>query len=72
MQVICWTSAKQGPILLLHLSVSVPKMSSLGAYTSFSGQDIKKNKWQICTICENMLIMKHVPHLSMDKEGKKT
>ena len=37
-----------------------------------SGQDIKKIKWQIHAICENMLIMKHVPHLSMEKEGKKT
>ena len=35
------------------------------------GQDIKK-KWQIHAICENMLIMKHVSHLSTDKEGKKT
>ena len=35
------------------------------------GQDIKKRtKWQIHAICENMLIMKHVPHLSTDKEGK--
>ena len=36
-----------------------------------SGQDIKKNKWQINGICENMLIMKHVTHLSTDKEVKK-
>ena len=35
-----------------------------------SGQDIKKNKWQIHAICENMLIMRHVPHLITDKEGK--
>ena len=36
-----------------------------------SGQDIKKNKMEIHAICENMLIMKHVPHLSTEKEGKK-
>ena len=38
-----------------------------------SGHDIKKRtKWQTDTICENILIMKHVPHLSTDKEGNKT
>ena len=38
-----------------------------------SGQDIKKRtKWQIHAICENMLIMKHVPQLGTDKKGKKT
>ena len=36
-----------------------------------SGQDIKRTKWQIHAIFENMLIMKHVTHLSGDKEGKK-
>ena len=35
-----------------------------------SGQD-RKTKWQIHAMCENMLIMKYVPHLSTDKEGKK-
>ena len=35
-----------------------------------SGQDIKKKKWQIHAIWENMLIMKHVSHLSKDREGK--
>ena len=35
-----------------------------------SGQNIKKRtKCQIHAICENMLIVKHVPHLSTDKEG---
>ena len=38
-----------------------------------SGKDVKKEqKWQIHAICENMLIMKCVSHLSTDKEGKKT
>ena len=31
-----------------------------------------RTKWQKHAICKNMLIMKHVPHLSTDKEGKKT
>ena len=37
-----------------------------------SGHDIKRTKWQIHAICENMLIMKHVIDLSTDKEGNKT
>ena len=38
-----------------------------------SGQDAKKRtKWHKHAICENMLIMKHVPHLSTDRAVKKT